>query len=100
MRGLLLAVAVTGSSMLLKGLGVLANRKDLGRGRRYLALEDIISKTLLYLDDGMDSSYSGEPLFLLEQRHFYTRRHDGLAVMSLPSSDTTVSIFGRILRKE
>ena len=41
MRGLLSAIAGSGNSMLLKGLGVLANLKDLGRGRRYLALEDI-----------------------------------------------------------
>lgn len=34
-------IAVAGDSALLKGLGVLANRKDLGRGRRYLALEDM-----------------------------------------------------------
>lgn len=100
MRALLFTVAVAGNSVLLKGPGVLANRKDLGGGRRYLALEDVRSKTLLYLDDGVDSSYSWKPSFPLEQRHFYTRRHDGLAAMSLPLSDTTVSIFSRIFRKE
>ena len=98
MRGLVSAIVVAGSSVLLKGLGVLANRKDLGRGRRYLALEDMRPKTLLCLDDGVNSSYSEEVSFPLEWQRFYTRRHDGDAAMSLPSSDTAESILGWTIR--
>ncbi len=98
MRGLVSAIGVAGRSVLLKGLGVLANRKDLGRGRRYLALEDMRPKTLLYLDDGVDSSYSEEVSFPLESPYFYTCRYDGDAAMSLPSSDSAVSILGWTIR--
>ena len=45
MSGLLSsAIAGSGSSVLLRGLGVLENRKDLGRGRRYLLLEDMTQR--------------------------------------------------------
>ncbi len=98
MRGLVSGIVVAGSSVLLKGLGVLANRKDLGRGRRYLALEDMRPKTLLYLDDGVDSSYSEEDSFPLESPRFYTCRHDSDVAMSLPSSDSAVSILGWTIR--
>ena len=97
MRGLLSTIAVAGSSVLLKGLGVLRKRRDLGRERRYVLIEDedMRPKTLLYHDDGVDSSYSGHLSFPLPHSSLYTRRHHGHAAMSLPSSDTTGSILGR-----
>lgn len=111
MSGVLSTIAGAGSSVLLRGLGVLENRKDLGRGRRYLLLEDMRLMALLivalrqprllyWVDwvDGVDGLHSGALSIVLEHSSFYTRRHHGDAVMSLPSSDTTVSIIGRIYR--
>lgn len=63
MRGLLFAIADTGDSVLLNGLGDLANLKDLGRGRRYLELE--------YMDPALYSIWmTAWTARVLEASHF------------------------------
>lgn len=100
MRGLLSAIAVAGDSVLLKGLGALANLKDLGRGRRYLALEDI-DPALYYI---WLMAWTARILvashFRWKLPPFYKCRHYGCTALAAPLSDTTVSMLGRTLREE